>query len=155
LRIKIPGYGTLELKYLVMDYNGTLAVDGVVVKGVEQAFDMLAADLELHVITADTFGVAAENLNNMPCRLSVLPPGDQAAAKLDYIDRLGAESTVAIGNGRNDRLMLAKAALGICVILEEGAAVETITSADVICPSVLSALGLLLNPLRLTATLRS
>lgn len=155
MRIKIPGYGTLELKYLVMDYNGTLAVDGVVVKGVEQAFDMLAADLELHVITADTFGVAAENLNNMPCRLSVLPPGDQAAAKLDYIDRLGAESTVAIGNGRNDRLMLAKAALGICVILEEGAAVETITSADVICPSVLSALGLLLNPLRLTATLRS
>jgi soluble P-type ATPase len=155
LRIKIPGYGTLELKYLVMDYNGTLAVDGVVVKGVEQAFDMLAADLELHVITADTFGVAAENLNNMPCRLSVLPPGDQAAAKLDYIDRLGAESTVAIGNGRNDRLMLAKAALGICVILEEGAAVETINSADVICPSVLSALGLLLNPLRLTATLRS
>lgn len=155
MRIKIPGYGTLELKYLVMDYNGTLAVDGVVVKGVEQAFDMLAADLELHVITADTFGVAAENLNNMPCRLSVLPPGDQAAAKLDYIDRLGAESTVAIGNGRNDRLMLAKAALGICVILEEGAAVETINSADVICPSVLSALGLLLNPLRLTATLRS
>jgi len=155
LRIKIPGYGTLELKYLVMDYNGTLAVDGVVVKGVEQAFDMLAADLELHVITADTFGVAAENLDNMPCRLSVLPPGDQAAAKLDYIDRLGAESTVAIGNGRNDRLMLAKAALGICVILEEGAAVETINSADVICPSVLSALGLLLNPLRLTATLRS
>jgi soluble P-type ATPase len=155
LRIKIPGYGTLELKYLVMDYNGTLAVDGVVVKGVEQAFDMLAANLELHVITADTFGVAAENLNNMPCRLSVLPPGDQAAAKLDYIERLGAESTVAIGNGRNDRLMLTKAALGICVILEEGAAVETITSADVICPSVLSALGLLLNPLRLTATLRS
>jgi soluble P-type ATPase len=51
--------------------------------------------------------------------------------------------------------MLAKAALGICVSLEEGAAVETINSADVICPSVLSALGLLLNPLRLTATLRS
>lgn len=155
MKIEIPGYGTLNLKYVVMDYNGTLAVDGIAVPGVQEAFAGLAGRLELHVVTADTFGRAAAQLDALPCLLFVLPPGDQAAAKRYYVERLGAENTVAIGNGRNDQLMLAKAALGICVLLEEGAAVETINAADVFCPSILSALGLLLNPLRLTATLRS
>ncbi len=43
---------------------------------------------------------------------------------------LGLEQTVCIGNGRNDRLMLKAAALGLAVILEEGIAGETIGAAD-------------------------
>lgn len=138
-----------------MDYNGTLAVDGRAVAGVDQALENLAADLELHVLTADTFGKAAAELKAMPCRLSILPAGDQSAAKRDYVRQLGAQNTAAIGNGRNDRLMLAEAALGICVLLDEGACVETVNAADVLCPSILSALGVLSNPLRIKATLRS
>lgn len=155
MNLEIPGYGTLRINHVVMDYNGTLAVDGIPVDGVGPALEKLSASLELHVLTADTFGRAASGLKNMPCRLSVLPPGDQAAAKRDYVGKLGPERTAAIGNGRNDRLMLAAAALGICVLLDEGAAVETWNSADVVCPSILSALELLSSPLRLTATLRS
>ena len=60
-----------------------------------------------------------------------------------------------MGNGRNDALMLKEAALGIAVIQEEGGAVETLLAADIVTHSVLVALDLLLNPLRLTATLRS
>ena len=62
---------------------------------------------------------------------------------------------VCIGNGRNDRLMLKSAALGLAVVLAEGIAGETIPAADVISRSINDALDLLLNPLRLTATLRS
>jgi soluble P-type ATPase len=51
--------------------------------------------------------------------------------------------------------MLKEAALGIAVILEEGAAAQTLVSANVVCASIVSALDLLRNPLRLTATLRS
>jgi len=51
--------------------------------------------------------------------------------------------------------MLKKAVLGIAVILEEGAAAETIIAADVVFTNIVSALDLLTNPLRLTATLRS
>lgn len=153
--IDIPGYGRLSINHVVMDYNGTLAIDGLPVPGVDAALEKLSAGLELHVLTADTFGKASAELQHMPCRLSILPPGDQAGAKRDYVTRLGAEQTAAIGNGRNDRLMLETAGLGICVLLEEGAAVETVKSADVFCPSILSALELLANPLRLTATLRS
>ena len=28
MHIEIPGYKTLDLKYLLLDYNGTIAVDG-------------------------------------------------------------------------------------------------------------------------------
>lgn len=155
MKIDIPGYGTLNLKYVVMDYNGTLAVDGRAVAGVDRALENLATELELHVLTADTFGKAAAELKAMPCSLSILPAGDQSAAKRDYVRQLGAQNTAAIGNGRNDRLMLAEAALGICVLLDEGACVETVTAADVLCPSILSALGVLASPLRIKATLRS
>ena len=59
-----------------------------------------------------------------------------------------------MGNGRNDQLMLEEAALGIAVILEEGAAAVTLSAADVVCTNIVSALELLDNPLRLIATLR-
>ncbi|MFP4159560.1 MAG: HAD family hydrolase [Desulfobacterales bacterium] len=155
MEVEIPGYGNLKLNHVVMDYNGTLAVDGIPVAGVSAALEKLSGSLELHVLTADTFGKAAAELKNMPCELTVLPAGDQSAAKRDFVIRLGAENTAAIGNGRNDRFMLQTAGLGICVLLEEGACVETLNCADIFCPSILPALELLANPLRLKATLRS
>ena len=155
LGIAIPGWGDLQLEYLVLDYNGTLACDGELIEGVAGSLRTLAEDLQIHVVTADTFGKAQTGLEGLPCKLVVLPADRQDAGKLAYIERLGARRTVCVGNGRNDRLMLKEAALGIAVIQEEGAATETLLAADVVCPDVLSALGLLTNPLRLKATLRS
>jgi soluble P-type ATPase len=155
MEIAIPGRERLELSHLVMDYNGTLAVDGRLIEGTGEALKRLSTLLDLHVLTADTFGIAEEGLSGIPCRLSILPEFDQQAAKRDYVKKLGGERTAAVGNGRNDRLMLKEAALGIALILEEGACAETLFSADVVCTSILSALSLFENPLRLKATLRS
>ena len=155
IEIAIPGYRTLRLEHLVLDYNGTLAVDGEPLAGVTDALKKLAQSLEVHVLTADTFGKVRSRLERVPCRLSVLPVEYQDRGKLDYVKALGAEKTVCMGNGRNDRLMLKEAALGVAVVLDEGVAVETLNSADVVCTDILSALELLTNPLRLTATLRS
>lgn len=155
ITIDIPGYKKLELAHLVLDYNGTLACDGKLVPGVKECLNTLAQSLQVHVITADTFGKARSGLQGVPCDLSILPVEHQDVGKLAYVEELGAAFTVCIGNGRNDRLMLKAAGLGIAVILEEGASVETVKDADVVCTSIVSALELLLNPLRLTATLRS
>ena len=155
IQVDIPGYRLLQLEHLVMDYNGTLAVDGCLEDGVRQAFEDLSTRLAIHVITADTFGLAAEQLRDSPVNLSVLPPDQQDVAKQDYVNRLGRNTTVAVGNGRNDRLMLQTAELGIAVILREGAAAVSLAAADIVCVGILSALELLLHPLRLTATLRS
>ena len=154
LRITIPGSKDLRIEYLVLDYNGTLARDGELIAGVGDSLKALAADLQIHVVTADTFGKAQSGLAGLPCELVVLPAEAQDAGKLAYIERLGPRRTACVGNGRNDRLMLKEAALGIAVVQEEGAATDTLLAADVVCPDVLSALQLLRNPLRLTATLR-
>jgi len=154
LEIAIPGSDTLQLDYLVADFNGTLACDGILLPGVADALSRLAELLELHVVTADTFGCACKALVGIPCELVVLTADGQDTAKLHYVENLNAARCVCIGNGRNDRLMLAAAALGIAVIQGEGAAVETLLAAKVAMPDINTALGLLLNPQRLVATLR-
>lgn len=154
LEINIPGDKTFRFQHLVMDYNGTLAVDGYLLDGVQPRLTSLAEKLQLHVVTADTFGLASSQLAGLPCELTVLPVDDQARAKLEYIQRLGADQVIAIGNGRNDQRMLEAAALGIAVIQRECAAAQTCQAADVLAPDIQAALDLLLYPKRLIATLR-
>ena len=155
IEIAIPNYETLKIGHLVLDFNGTLAVDGVMIEGVRERLNKLADHLEIHVLTADTFGKAAAQLEGVRCRLSILPIDNQDIGKSDYVRKLGCDKTCCMGNGRNDRIMLKESALGIAVILEEGAAMETLACADIVCTSIVSALDLLANPLRLIATLRS
>lgn len=152
--IDIPGYGALHLEYLVMDYNGTLAVDGHIVDGVSDRLVLLSDRLDLHIITADTFGLVQQAATDLPCKVHILPQQRQAESKRDYINTLGADRCVAMGNGRNDRLMLKVASLGIAVVLAEGISNDTLTAADVVCTCITDALDLLCEPLRLTATLR-
>lgn len=155
IEVDIPGYRVLQLEHLVLDHNGTLAVDGILKPGVKECLRKLSGELNIYVVTADTFGKAASQLEGVPCELTILPAGNQDVGKLEFIQQLGKERTVCMGNGRNDRLMLKEAALGVAVILEEGAAAGAISSADVVCAGIVPALELLLYPLRLTATLRS
>jgi soluble P-type ATPase len=61
---------------------------------------------------------------------------------------------VAVGNGRNDVLMLRAAALGIVVVGPEGASARAVEAADVVAGSMPHALALLAEPAMLTATLR-
>lgn len=151
---EIPGQGNLTLNHLVLDYNGTLAVDGSLLPGVAERLRALATDLSIHVLTADTFGKAAKGLAGLPCDLAVLPPGEQDLAKRDFVLELGADQCACMGNGRNDRLMLEAAGLGVAVILGEGAAGVTVAAADIVCTSITAALELLRHPLRMAATLR-
>jgi soluble P-type ATPase len=155
ISLRIPGFADLCLEHLVLDFNGTLAEDGTLLAGVRTVLAALAGDLTIHVVTADTFGRAAEELDGLPVRLTVLPGDDQADAKLSYVQALGTDRVVAVGNGRNDRKMLAAAALGIAVVQREGGASDTLAAADVVVTGVLDALELLRHPTRLVATLRS
>ncbi len=154
LNIPIPGRRPLELSDLVLDYNGTLALDGSLLPGVAERLGTLAKSLGVHVLTADTHGTVAGMLAGLPVRLTVIAPGGQALAKRDFVEGLGAAGVAAMGNGANDRLMLACAALGVLVIGPEGATGAAVAAADVVVTGILAGLDLLLNPLRLAATLR-
>lgn len=155
IEVNIPGDRILQLKHIVLDYNGTIACDGHLISGVKENLIALADKLQVHILTADTFGNARRGLEGIECELSIIAPESQDIGKLDYVKRLGVENTVCVGNGRNDQLMLKEAALGIAVILEEGAAAAILSTADVVCTNIVSALELLENPMRLIATLRA
>ncbi|MFO7802873.1 MAG: ATPase P [Desulfovermiculus sp.] len=155
LQIDIPDFGQLHLEHLVMDYNGTMAVDGEPIQGIRRRVDKLALQLQVHVITADTFGKVQAMLEDWACSVKILGHEDQVGQKLAFVQELGATSCVCVGNGRNDRMMLEAAGLGLAVMLEEGTSRESLLSADIALPGIIPALDLLINPLRLTATLRS
>ncbi|MHB1653811.1 MAG: HAD hydrolase family protein [Desulfitobacteriaceae bacterium] len=61
---------------------------------------------------------------------------------------------IAIGNGSNDQRMLEEAEVGIAVIGSEGCSGWALRVADLIVNRIEDAFGLLLNPQRLSATLR-
>ena len=117
LQIAIPGRDLLTLRHLVLDLNGTLAVDGHVVAGVAERLDALRAHLQLHVLTAGTHG----HMDECATVLGVQPLAIGAGTeKRDHVRTLGPEQVVAMGNGANDVLMLQEAALGIAVLGPEG-----------------------------------
>jgi soluble P-type ATPase len=91
----------------------------------------------------------------LPVNITIIPLEAQADAKLAYVEHLGGDSVFAIGNGRNDRKMLAAAAVGVALAQAEGAAAETIAAADIVATGILDGLDLLCNTQRLIATLRS
>ncbi len=155
IELQIPGRGIIELEYAVFDVNGTLAVDGQLITGVEPLIAQLRGKLEVRLITADTHGKQAEIDRQLKFTADRLQPGGhEREQKADYVHALGAHKVVAIGNGGNDVDMLKAAALGIAVIGHEGAASEALSAADVATHNIFDAIGLLLYPKRLIATLR-
>jgi P-type E1-E2 ATPase len=154
IELNIPGHGTVRLLHLVTDVNGTLAIDGQLIEGVFRVIQGLQDRLEVHMLTADTHGrqtLIDQRLNLVATRIR---PGGESAQKAAYVRELGPENVVAIGQGANDAAMLQAASIGICVMSQEGVAVETLRAADLLAPDILAALALLENPLRLVASLR-
>lgn len=99
-RIDIPGVPTLQLNHLVLDLNGTISDRGELIDGVAQRLRLLAADFQLHLVTADTFGTASELAGRVGSSVTTIGSGADKAA---FVRALSPEATVAIGNGRNDR----------------------------------------------------
>ena len=154
IEISIPSGPTLELRYALLDFNGTLACDGQLIAGAAERLRALAQRVTIHVATGNTTGTAPVALAGLPVQLQLMPADGQAAAKRALLESLGSEHVVAIGNGRNDREILAHAALAIAIVGSEGCAADTFAAADIVCTDIGDAIDLLLTPMRLVATLR-
>jgi soluble P-type ATPase len=155
IELSIPGWGSpLRLEHLVMDVNGTLAVDGKLIEGLEPLITALKERIEIHLVTANTHG--AQHLIDQALHLQAecLKPGGEDEQKAAFIRQLGADRVVAIGQGANDILMLKEAALGICLMSPEGLATRALLAADLVVADIFAAFELLNKPLRIIATLR-
>jgi soluble P-type ATPase len=153
--LDIPGFGLIRLEHLVSDFTGTLSVDGKLITGVRERLNSIAEFLNIHILTADTFGRAREELRGINCEVHILIGEDHDIQKEEFIKRLGPDKVIAFGNGNNDRRMLRMARIGIAVVLDEGCSVDAVNSSNILVKSINDGLDLLLNPLRLKATLRN
>jgi len=151
IHVDIPGEESLRLTRLVLDYTGTLSGGGELLPGVADRLAELGKVLQITVLTADTFGTAAAQLEGLPLELDYIQTGRD---KADFMARIDCAQTAAVGNGRNDVAMVRMAGLGIAVVGPEGCAGELVGAAKVVCRDIAAALDLLIHPLRLKATLR-
>jgi len=154
LEVRIPGRKTFELENLVMDVNGTVAVDGEIIKDVIEKIRELTECLNVYAVTAGTHGKLDKLESALEIEIHKIEPPKEAEQKQKFVEDLGVDKTACIGNGSNDTLMLRNSAIGIAVIGSEGAAAEAVSSADVVVNDIRDALDLLLKPKRLVATLR-
>jgi len=121
---------------------------------VEQRIARLHNALGIMLVTADTRGTAGALAERLGIAVQRVPAGYEAQAKADLARSLGADHVAAIGNGANDALMLKAARIGIAVLGNEGLAVSALQSADLVAATIVDALDLLLDPVRLLSTLR-
>ena len=154
IEVPIPGRQAFRLSYLALDLNGTITLEGKLIDGVGDRLRALSKLLDIYVITADTFGRAQEVTENLGVKIHRVEPGAEQIQKLRFVQQLGDGNVAAVGNGSNDVAMLRESILGICVIGPEGTAREAVNSSDLVASDINTALDLLLNPTRLTATLR-
>jgi P-type E1-E2 ATPase len=152
LTIEIPGRPQLAIEHLLLDLNGTLTDRGALIDGVAERLSQLERQLNLHALSADTFGTLDELASELHISAQRISSG---AEKRAFLEALGPQRCAAIGNGTNDVSMLGAAALGIAVIGPEGASLAALTAADVVCRSILEALDLLLDERAIVATLRA
>lgn len=154
INIEIPSFKKLDIENIVFDYNGTLAVDGKLIKGVKENLIKLSKEVRVYVLTADTFGTVKENFKNMDINVHIISKENGTEDKLEFIKKIGSTNTIAIGNGNNDRLMLEESAIGICILGNEGLATQALLKGDIVLKDIMDVFSLIVNRKRLIATLR-
>lgn len=150
IKLEISGLKPLFVKRLFLDFNGTLARDGKLLPGVAGRLKRLSKNLEIFVLTADTFGTAQQTMRRLPLKIQVVATGN------DKKRFMRAHSgAAAIGNGRNDIGMVQAALISVAVLGPEGCSGELLKKAVIIVRDIKDGLDLFLNPKRMVATLRS
>ena len=170
ITIQRPGQTNLEIEFILIDFEGTLASDRRVHPKAKDKINLLSKRTKIYILVNPPIppfnkggegGILAkeekerveEALRKVKAEIKYLTQGESSQSKLDLLRRLGPSKTVAIGNGADDVSMIEEAGLGICVFGKEGTFSEAMKKANVVFMNILDALDFLLKPLRQKATL--
>jgi soluble P-type ATPase len=153
--IERPGQEPLEIEFILIDFEGTLASDRRVHPKAKDKLNLLSKRTKIYILTKGEKEVMEGNLRRVKAEIFYVTEGEASQRKLDLLRQLGATKAVAIGNGVDDAPMIEEAALGICIMSQEGTSFEAMKRADLVVSNILDALDFLLKPLRQKATLGS
>jgi soluble P-type ATPase len=151
--IQRPGQEPLEIEFIVLTFEGTLATDQRVHPKAKDKINLLSKRAKVFVFTTGEKARVSAVLRNVKAEVVYLKEGEASHGKLDLLQQLGPARAVAIGNGMNDVGMIEHSGLGIAVMSREGTLSEVIGKADLVFMTILDALDFLLKPLRQKAVL--
>jgi soluble P-type ATPase len=106
-----PGQEPLGIEYILIDFEGTLAVDRRVDPKAKDKMNLLSRRTKLYVLAQGQDQVAEEVLKKVKAEIVHLKEGESSQGKLNLLNELGAQRTVAIGNGLTMSPWLKKPAL--------------------------------------------
>ncbi len=153
ITLQRPGQVALEIDSILIDFEGTLASDRRVHPKAKDKINLLSKRAKIYILTKGEKEDVEEVLKKVKAEIIYLIEGKSSQQKLDLLRQMGANRTVAIGNGVDDVPMIEEAGFGICVLGKEGTFSEAMKKADVVFMNILDALDFLLKPLRQRATL--
>jgi soluble P-type ATPase len=170
ITIQRPGQSNLEVEFILIDFEGTLASDRRVHPKAKDKINLLSKRVKIYIFVNPPIppfdkggrgGIlpkeekerVEEALRKIKAEIVYLTEGEASQKKSDLLRQLGQAKTVAIGNGADDVAMIEEAGFGICVLGKEGTFSEAMKKADVVFLNILDALDFLLRPLRQKATL--
>ena len=153
ITIQRPGQESLEVEFILIALEGTLASDRRVHPKAKDKINLLSKRTNIYILTEEEKILVEEILKKVKGEIVYFKEGGASLQKLDLLRQLGATRTVVIGNGTDDVPMIEEAGLGICVLSKEGTFTEAMKKADLVFMNILDALDFLLKPLRQKATL--
>lgn len=149
---EIPGVGTLTIKTIILDLNGTLSVGGVVPEGVKSRLEKLKEmGFSIVFFTGNTRNDADDLAKELGIEWRL---AKNAEDKRSLALELDPETCASVGNGRIDLELMKTVKLGLVTLQAEGVHVETLLACDIVVPTINDALDLFIDPQRLIATLR-
>jgi len=150
--LDIPLFGLLRLKHLVSDFTGTLSVDGELIPVTREHMTKISEFLQLHILTADTFGMARSELHGINCELQILNGESHDIQKEEYLQKPGTDTVITLGNGNNDRGMLTRLlrSASPCALRRDVLQL-LLEAADIVVTSITDALNILMKIVILNA----
>jgi len=153
INLQRSGLEPLEIDFILLDFEGTLASDRRVHPKAKDKVNLLSKRTKIYILTQEEKEEVEQVLRKVKAEIIHMTEGEASQRKLDLLRQCGPARTVAVGNGTDDGPMIEEAGLGICVIGKEGASSEVVKKADLVFTDILDALDFLLKPLRQKATL--
>lgn len=148
----IPGMGSLEIKTIILDLNGTLSVGGEVPAGVKDRLRALTEKgFQIVFFSGNTRNDADDLARELGIEWRLAKNADD---KRTLALEFEPATCASIGNGLIDLELMKTVALRIVTMQAEGVHVQTLLSSDIVIPSINDALDLFLDEQRLIATLR-
>jgi len=152
--INVPETGKYEIENIVFDYNGTIAINGEIISGVLEKIVKLTELFNVTIITADTFNTVRKAFKGTNVNIHVIDNENGTIQKKEFIKNIGSNKTIALGNGRNDQLMLKEAIISIAILNDEGVSLKALNNADFLLKDINHFFEMIEEPKKLIAILR-